>query len=106
MLEVTFVTADGQRRVLTVDADVSVMKCALGNGVPGIIAECGGAMMCATCHVYIDERDLARMGPISAVENEMLDCTVAERRPESRLSCQLLMTPALDGLVVHVPSAE
>jgi 2Fe-2S ferredoxin len=63
-------------------------------------------MMCATCHVYVDASQLDRLPPVSATEDEMLECTRAERRENSRLSCQLVVTPELDGLVVHIPDRQ
>ncbi len=82
------------------------MQAAVDNGISGIVAECGGACACATCHVYIDPPDLGRMPAASLIEREMLDGVAAERRPESRLSCQIRLTDALDGLVVRVPERQ
>ena len=105
MPRVTFVQPDGERRVVEVPAGVSVMKAAVNNAVAGIVAECGGSCMCATCHVYVATPGAA-LPPISADEDEMLDVTAAERRPASRLSCQLVLTDDLDDLVVDVPEAQ
>ena len=105
MPRVTFVQPDGERRVVEVPVGVSVMKAAVNNGVPGIVAECGGSCMCATCHVYVAAPGLP-LPPISADEDEMLDVTASERRPSSRLSCQLVLTEELDELVVDVPEAQ
>ncbi|HLJ63278.1 MAG TPA: 2Fe-2S iron-sulfur cluster-binding protein, partial [Stellaceae bacterium] len=82
------------------------MQAAIANGIDGIVAECGGSAMCATCHVYVDEADLARLPKISQGEDEMLESTAAERRKNSRLSCQLVMTTGLDGLTVHLPETQ
>lgn len=103
MPRVTFVQPDGEHRVVEVPVGVSVMKAAVNNAVPGIVAECGGSCMCATCHVYVGA---AALPPISADEDEMLDVTAAERRPTSRLSCQLVLTDDLDELVVDVPETQ
>jgi ferredoxin, 2Fe-2S len=103
MPRVTFVQPDGDRRVVEVPVGVSVMKAAVNNGVAGIVAECGGSCMCATCHVYITA---ATLPPISADEDEMLDVAAAERRPTSRLSCQLVLTDEVDELVVDVPETQ
>jgi 2Fe-2S ferredoxin len=106
MPKVTYVSPDGARRTLEVAAGTSVMQAAIANGVDGIVAECGGSLMCATCHVYVDEKDLGRVPPVGAVETEMLECTASERREESRLSCQLVISQELDGLVVHLPPTQ
>lgn len=82
------------------------MRAAVENGILGILAECGGSAMCATCHVYVDERYLDRLAPMNATEDAMLDSTAAERRPNSRLSCQITMTDDLDGLIVQLPPTQ
>jgi ferredoxin, 2Fe-2S len=105
MPRVTFVQPDGERRVVEVPVGVSVMKAAVNNGVPGIVAECGGSCMCATCHVYVATQ-AHPLPPLSADEDEMLDVAAAERRPTSRLSCQLVLTDDLDELVVDVPETQ
>jgi 2Fe-2S ferredoxin len=79
---------------------------ALLNNVPGIEAECGGACSCATCHVYVDERFLPKLPPMEDAENEMLTGVVAERRPNSRLSCQIPMRDELAGLRVQIPERQ
>lgn len=106
MPKVTYVDYDGAERVLDVPVGTSVMQAAIANGIDGIVAECGGSMMCATCHVYVDESQHDRLPPMSSIENDMLECTRAERRPNSRLSCQLVATPEFDGLIVHLPEAQ
>jgi 2Fe-2S ferredoxin len=73
----------------------------------GIVAECGGELICATCHVYVLSESLAEaLPPISPLEDEMLDHTVAERLPTSRLSCQLVLTAGHDGLLLGLPEAQ
>ena len=96
------------KRSLRIEATVgdSVMQVATGHGVDEIVAECGGNAMCATCHVYVDESWLARLAAISEEENELLDGVAAERQPNSRLSCQIKVTPELDGLVVRLPDRQ
>src|SRR3982074_702169 len=84
----------------------SVMQVATGHGIDGIVAECGGNAMCATCHVYVAENWLTRLAAMSDEENELLDGIAAERRPNSRLSCQIKVTPELDGLVVRLPDRQ
>jgi 2Fe-2S ferredoxin len=106
MPQVTYVHPDGRRDVLDIPVGTSVMQAALANDIEGIIAECGGSLMCATCHVYVEEADLARTPELGPVEDEMLDCAACERRPNSRLSCQLVMTPEMEELVVHLPESQ
>ncbi len=104
MPRVTYVEACGTRHEVEAAAGTSVMQAAIAAGVPGIVAECGGAAMCATCHAYVEPRP--SLPPVGAVEAEMLDSAAAERRPTSRLSCQIKLKPELDGLVVHLPDRQ
>ena len=106
MPTIVYVQPDGSRREVEASAGTSVMRTAVLNDVPGIVAECGGSLMCATCHVYVEPGDLDRVPPCSDEEDEMLEVTEAERRETSRLSCQLTVEDALDGLTVHVPAAQ
>jgi 2Fe-2S ferredoxin len=83
------------------------MRGALYNGVDGIVGECGGALSCATCHCYVDEAWTEKVGgPVNETEEELLEQASAEVKPNSRLSCQIDMTDALDGLVVHLPESQ
>lgn len=102
---VRFTNAAGEE--LTVDARTgeSVMQVAKRHGIPGILADCGGFMNCATCHVYVDEADLADLPPVSDLEDEMLDGTASDRRGNSRLSCQLPVTESTD-LHVTIPDRQ
>jgi 2Fe-2S ferredoxin len=106
MPKITYVHPDGAREELDVPVGTSVMRAAVMNGIDGIVAECGGEMMCATCHVYVAEDQLARTPKMSEEEAAMLEFTASERRPNSRLSCQLTVTPELDGLVVYLPETQ
>lgn len=106
MPKITYVHPDGTRAVLDVPVGTSVMRAAIMNGIDGIVAECGGEMMCATCHVYVEEDQLGRTPKMAEEEAAMLEFTASERRPNSRLSCQLTVTPELDGLVVHLPETQ
>ncbi|WP_375588985.1 2Fe-2S iron-sulfur cluster-binding protein [Hoeflea alexandrii] len=106
MPKITFVSPDDGRTTVEAAGGDSVMQTALANGVEGIVAECGGAMMCATCHCYVDEDWLSRTGTASDEERAMLDFAASEVRPSSRLSCQIAITDELDGLVVHLPDAQ
>ena len=82
------------------------MQAAIGHGVDGIVAECGGNCMCATCHVYVDADWLPRLPAMSEAEDALLDGTASERQPNSRLSCQISVTSALDGLLVNLPERQ
>lgn len=106
MTRVTFIETGGNKTTIEAKDGDSVMQNAVANGVAGILAECGGAMMCATCHVYVSEDDFGKLEPIGETEDEMLDSTVCERKETSRLSCQIKVTPELDGLVVHLPETQ
>ncbi|MEI7783408.1 MAG: 2Fe-2S iron-sulfur cluster-binding protein [Betaproteobacteria bacterium] len=100
------ISHDGAARELDVPAGHSVMQAAVAAGVRGIVGECGGSAMCATCHVYIDPAWLERLPPALPNELEMLECTASERRPESRLSCQVKVQAGLAGLVVRLPATQ
>lgn len=106
MPSITYVHPDGAREDVEVPVGASVMQGAVSNGIEGIVAECGGNAMCATCHVFVDEDQIGLLRPISEEEDALLDGTAAERQPTSRLSCQIQMTPELDGLVVHLPDRQ
>ncbi|MBU1279971.1 MAG: 2Fe-2S iron-sulfur cluster binding domain-containing protein [Alphaproteobacteria bacterium] len=100
MTKITFVQPDGRSQTVSARVGDSVMQTALAHSIDGIFAECGGAMMCATCHCYVED---ARTGEASQGEEDLLDCAEDEVRPSSRLSCQIKVTEDLDGLVVHLP---
>ena len=105
MTKLTIVAFDGTRFDLDAANGSTVMENAVRNSVPGIEAECGGACACATCHVYVDDAWTNTVGPPSPMEEDMLDFAY-EVKPTSRLSCQIKMTEALDGLVVNVPERQ
>ncbi|MER5933284.1 2Fe-2S iron-sulfur cluster-binding protein [Streptomyces sp. NPDC002054] len=106
MPKITYVAVDGTESAIDVPVGTSVMRGAVFNDIDGIVARCGGNAQCATCHVYVDETTLDRLEPVQPNENEMLDYTACTRRPNSRLSCQLKVTEALDGLIVHLPERQ
>lgn len=106
MPTVTYVNPDGSREDVDVAQGASVMQGAIRNGIEGIVAECGGNAMCATCHVYVDEDQLTLLPEITEEEDALLDGTASERRPNSRLSCQIPVTAELDGLVVQLPERQ
>lgn len=106
MARITYVPFDGSPVTIDVPDGWSLMRGAVVNDIDGIIGECGGFCSCATCHCYVDPERLASLGPVSEGEDAMLDCVAAPRRPNSRLSCQLVASPALDGLVVRLPDTQ
>lgn len=105
MTKLIFVAFDGTRFEVDAQDGSTVMENAVKNAVPGIEAECGGACACATCHVYVDEDWAGKTGEPEAMEEDMLDFA-SEVKPTSRLSCQIKVTPELDGLVVHLPESQ
>jgi ferredoxin, 2Fe-2S len=106
MPKVTYIAHTGESNTIDVPIGTSVMEGAVKNGIDGIVAECGGACMCATCHVYVDDAWVGRLDPIGEEQEEMLGVTAAERKPNSRLSCQIAMRPEFDGLVVRMPERQ
>ncbi|KWX22119.1 reductase [Mycolicibacterium wolinskyi] len=106
MPKVVFITLDGASRIVDAQAGESVMAAAVRNGIPGIIGECGGNCSCATCHVYVDDEFISAVGSVGDMEDDLLDLGVADRRPGSRLSCQIQVTEDLDGLTVRMPEEQ
>lgn len=106
MPRVSYIDTAGKETTLDIEVGTSVMQAAVFNGVDGIVAECGGSCMCATCHVYVRDDQLAKTPPIGPDEDAMLDGTASERRANSRLSCQLVVSPEMEGLVVYLPEAQ
>ena len=106
MGKIVYVTHAGATHEVEAADGTSVMNAAMENNIGGIVAECGGSMMCATCHVYVREPWLAKLKPMDATEEAMLTMTVSERKPSSRLSCQIVMSPALDGITVDLPEQQ
>ncbi len=106
MATVTFVSADGSEEKVVATEGTTLMQVAMDEGIDGILAECGGGCACATCHVYVDERWVEAVGEANDFENEMLDGTASDRKPNSRLSCQVTLTEAMDGLIVHLPEEQ
>ena len=105
MPTVTYIAFDGRRFVTDVASGRSVMEGAVNADIPGIDADCGGSCACATCHVHVDEAWLDATGALSEMERAMLDFVPAAR-DDSRLSCQIVVTEALDGLVVQMPESQ
>lgn len=105
MPKIIYIEQDGTRKEVEAEPGYTVMEVAVNNGVDGIVAECGGACACATCHGYIDEAWLDKLPEMDDMEDSMLDAAY-ERKDTSRLTCQIEITDALDGLVVHVADNE
>ncbi|KAA5803662.1 2Fe-2S iron-sulfur cluster binding domain-containing protein [Alkalicaulis satelles] len=105
MAKITYIEASGTEHVVDVETGLTVMEGAIRNLVPGIDADCGGACACATCHVYVDPDWMARTGGRESMEDSMLDFA-SDVRDNSRLSCQIKVNEALDGLVVRLPEQQ
>jgi 2Fe-2S ferredoxin len=106
MPRVTYVQADGSSQTLELSTGKSLMLAAQSHGVAGILGECGGQAMCATCHVYVEESYLGRLPEMTEDEDAMLEEAVSPRKPNSRLSCQVELTDDLDGLVLRLPEEQ
>lgn len=105
MPKVTFIQPDGSSQTIDIPVGLSVMEGAIKNNIRGIDADCGGACACATCHVYVDAEWFKKLVPREDIETTMLDFAI-DPEETSRLSCQIKMTEAMDGLVVRVPKTQ
>lgn len=105
MPRIIFIEPDGTEHVVEGSCGMSLMEAARAQAVPGIEAHCGGSCACATCHVHVDPAWMARVGEAEDMERDMLEC-VAVPGPTSRLSCQIALSDALDGLVVRLPEEQ
>ena len=105
MALITYIEHDGTEHKVQVEIGSSVMHGAIDNGLEGIVAECGGACSCATCHCYVDDAWIDKTGRAEDMEEAMIEC-VSDPRDGSRLSCQIEITEELDGLVVHLPESQ
>ncbi|PQM27722.1 2Fe-2S ferredoxin [Sphingopyxis lindanitolerans] len=107
MIKVTYIESNGTAHEVDLDPGQTVMEGAVNAGIGGIWGDCGGACSCATCHVYVDPAWRALTGEKSEMEESMLECATAEVDPEgSRLSCQLAVSDALDGLIIRLPETQ
>lgn len=106
MAFVIYVERNGTEHKVEVDSGNSVMQGAVNNAIQGIVAECGGGLACATCHCYVDDAWIDRVRPPSQPEMDMLESTASERKRGSRLSCQITVSDALDGLIVRLPEKQ
>lgn len=105
MAKITYIDVDGTRHECAVENGLSVMEGAIQNSVPGILAICGGSCACSTCHAYIDDAWSERVGVPGEIEDSTLELAL-DRKPTSRLTCQLKVDDSLDGLVVHIANNE
>lgn len=106
MPTITFVQSTGESTDVAVEEGTSLMRAAVTNGIEGIVGECGGQAMCATCHVFVRPEYADQLPPLSDDEDEMLDCTTSERTDASRLGCQIKVSTGLDSIVVDVPADQ
>jgi 2Fe-2S ferredoxin len=106
MPTIDFIHPGGRHQRVDASEGESAMMAAARHGITGIVAECGGNAMCATCHVYVDEAWRGRLPAIGDEEDALLDGTAADRLANSRLSCQIKMAPDLDGLVLRLPDRQ
>ncbi|MDH4565180.1 2Fe-2S iron-sulfur cluster binding domain-containing protein [Pseudomonas sp. BN414] len=105
MARITFIEHTGKSIEVDAKNGDSLMKAALASGVEGLTAECGGCLSCATCHCYVDEEWTNRLPSPSDEELVMVECAV-DARPNSRLSCQVVVSEDMDGLVIHIPASQ
>ena len=105
MPKITYKDKDGNSKIIEVENGLSVMEGAIQNDIPGIDADCGGAMACATCHVYVEEKWFDKLPKAEDAEVDMIDMA-QEPKKNSRLSCQLIVSDELDGLVVTTPEKQ
>lgn len=106
MANITFVEASGQSTTVNLADGWNLMQGAIANGIDGILGECGGSCACATCHCYVDVARLGDLPPAAENELDMLENVAAERRPNSRLACQIKASAGLEGLIVHLPAFQ
>ncbi|MFN3590289.1 MAG: 2Fe-2S iron-sulfur cluster-binding protein [Spirosomataceae bacterium] len=105
-MNITYIEPNGTEKTVDLPMGATLMEGAIQNGVQGIIAECGGSCMCATCHCYIDESFASLLPEMEEEEDEMLEAASAERKSTSRLGCQVRVTKDMDGLIVRVPAQQ
>jgi 2Fe-2S ferredoxin len=106
MAKITYIEHSGKEHIVEVASGLTVMEGARDNGIPGIEADCGGACACSTCHVYVDAAWVEKVPPREAMEEDMLDFAYEPDPVRSRLTCQIKVTDALDGLVVQMPEKQ
>ena len=105
MTKITYIDSNGNSKTIEIEKGLSVMEGAIQNNIPGIDADCGGSMACATCHVYVEEKWLDKLPKAEEGEIDMIDMAF-EPKKNSRLSCQLIVTDEMDGLEVTTPEKQ
>ena len=105
MPKITYISHEGEKKTLNIEKGLTVMEGAVQNNIPGIDADCGGSMACATCHVYVEEKWLDKIPKAEEAEVDMIDMAF-EPKKNSRLSCQITVTDEIDGLVVTTPEKQ
>jgi|TARA_B110000971_G_C19911702_1_gene454859 2Fe-2S ferredoxin len=105
MPKITFIENSGNKKTIDIEKGLSVMEGAIQNNIPGIDADCGGSMACATCHVYVEEKWIDKIPKAEEAEVDMIDMAY-EPKKNSRLSCQIIIVDELDGLVVTTPEKQ
>ena len=105
MTKITYIDSNGNSKTIEIGKGLSVMEGAIQNNIPGIDADCGGSMACATCHVYVEEKWLSKLPKKEEAEEDMIDMAY-EPKKNSRLSCQLIVSDELDGLIVTTPQKQ
>lgn len=106
MTQAIFICPDGQHRAVDVAVGTNLMRAACDHGIEAIVGDCGGAMSCATCHVFVEDSFADRLPAMEPNEDQILDFTAAGRKPNSRLACQIVMNPELDGIVVRIADPQ
>lgn len=106
MPTINYIEPSGERKIIDGEEGATVMHTALDHGVDGIVGECGGSAMCATCHVYVEQEWLEKLPAMGPTEDAMLASTSSTRQANSRLSCQITLTEDLDGLTVVIPETQ
>ncbi len=106
MARITYIEFGGKEHVVDVKSGLTVMEGARDNNIPGIEADCGGACACSTCHIFVDNKWYDKLPDVDPMEEDMLDFALEPRPGESRLSCQIKVSDALDGLIVQMPEKQ
>ena len=105
MPKITYKDFQGGSKTIEIESGLTVMEGAIQNDIPGIDADCGGSMACATCHVYVDQQWIDKIPKAEDAENDMIDMAF-EPKKNSRLSCQIIVSDELDGLIVNTPNKQ
>lgn len=105
MVKISFVEQNGTKHDVEAEVGLSLMRAALNYDVPGIMADCGGECACATCHAYIDPAFFELIDPAAEEELDMLECAI-DVRATSRLTCQVVLAPELDGMIIELPASQ